>query len=168
MNATSMHIISVQFNGCQKTISLRGPFATLCRGHHLHYNMATATAATTTTPCSAAAASSFANSSCSHSAADASATAVTGDPLLFISPVATAAAAAAQRSTMTVGTVALDMREKSPIISTANQVNAITTLKTRRNKKGDLVPSTKKGTLHNSQHLSLLHQGSADFSCETR
>ena len=44
---------------------------------------------------------------------------------------------------MTVTTVSAGAREKSPIISTANKVNAITSTKTRRTKDGTLVSSVK-------------------------
>ena len=66
-------------------------------------------------------------------------------------PSAAAAAAAAtaagitaaQGKTMTVSTVSKDARAKSPIVSLANQVNAITTAKTKKNKHGELVAAVK-------------------------
>ena len=58
---------------------------------------------------------------------------------LHPSAAAAAAAAAAARISMTVSTVDASVRASSPIISTANQVNAKTTAKRKVNKQGDLV-----------------------------
>ena len=83
------------------------------------------------------------------------------------SPAAAAAAAAAQG--MFVSAVSGSVRAKSPIISTANQINAKTTAKKKASKKGDLVdavktkqPMIKAGVrIHSTreQLLSFLKQG---------
>lgn len=59
------------------------------------------------------------------------------------SSAAAAAAAVAQGMMMTVSTVHKEARAKSPIISTANQVNAKTTAKKKTNKSGEVAAAIK-------------------------
>ena len=131
--------------------------ATLCRGHHPQYQQYTATAAAT------AAASAAKQNQVNTAPVTATVAANTTDDAAvstpttalqiitsptddMMSPLPSAAAAAAATVaaglSMSISTVDGDVRAKSPIASTATQINATTVTKRRINKKGEIVAAT--------------------------
>ena len=70
--------------------------------------------------------------------------AVSRTPPLFPSPAAAITATAAQGLTMSVLSVSKGTQTRSPIISTANQINKNTVAKKKTNKKGEAVAAVKE------------------------
>ena len=102
-----------------------------------------AAAAIAATSIAAVAAAGATTSTPSPSAATGAATGATTSNPSPPSAAAAAAAATAQGLMMPISTVRREARAKSPIISTANQVNAKTTAKKKSNKQGEVVAAIK-------------------------
>lgn len=133
--------------------------ATLCRGHHPGYQQSKITPS---------------------SARGRPTISVAGGPT-HPSPVAAAAAAAAIATspdaailTMDVSIVTKDIRARSPITSTANKVNDITTSRKKTNKKGDLVAAAVKETRigkgvrifsERNKLITMVKQGDPQYDC---
>ena len=143
--------------------------ATYCRGHHQQYQRAkiTPSSARGRPTISVPYRSAFGGPTHTSPVA-------TADTAAAATATATATSPDAAIPTMDVSTVTKSSRGRSPITSTANKVNDITTSRKKTNKKGDLVDAVVKETRigkgvrifsERSKLITMVKQGDPQYDC---